>query len=372
MKKETVESQIVFEITQRIRSGRYAPDALLPPLLALAAEFQTSSTTISQALNRIRKKGLLETVRGKGTRVLSLEERPQTGTVGIVVTGQPALFSQEPSMILEGMYGALEKNRQHYRIVLQQELDGLLSDPQSLIDSFGGLLFIESGGVEEPIQKMQSIHFPYVVANLETPMNATCTWVDHQKTTRTAVLMLAAMGHQKIALVTRDTKALFYEDALNGYKNGLKQSGLIVDDALRITSDSSEALGAYHATKDFLETNELPDAFVACRDYLAYGVCKALKEKNILIGRDVSVIGFDNLTWPEKNSPLTTFNEPALELGAQAADMLIERMDSGEGSVEKREIDSPLILRRSVGLNSTPSLEPAGISLKLNAIEKFS
>ena len=56
MNKATVKSQIVSEITKRIRCGDYASGTLLPQLLTLAAEFHTSSTTISQALNIIRKK----------------------------------------------------------------------------------------------------------------------------------------------------------------------------------------------------------------------------------------------------------------------------------------------------------------------------
>ena len=303
-------------------------------------------------------------IRGKGTRILSLNERPQFGTVGIVVTSSPALFSHEPSFILQGIYDALEKNRQHYRIVLKNELDGLLLDNQSLSTRFGGLLFIESAGVEEHITKIQKLNFPYVIANLEKPIKATCTWIDHKKTTNTAVLMLAAMGHEKIVLIARDLGQLFYQDAFEGYKSGLKKAGLVFDENLIIIVESNQEIGAYQAVNNFLKTNELPSAFVACRDYLAYGACAALKEKNISVGKEVSVIGFDNLTWPDDNSYLTTFNEPAYEMGSKAAEMLIERMDSGDLSLERKEVEAPLILRKSVGLNPESPLEANSISLK--------
>ena len=280
MDKVTVESQIILEITKRIRSGIYAPDTFLPPLIALSTEFHTSSTTISKALNAIRKKGLLKMIRGKGTRVLALNERSQNGTVGIVVSLSPSLFSHEPAGILEGFRKTLKENRQHYRIVLESELNGILHSDQSLGDYFGGLLFIEAAGEEKQIEKLKSLNFPYVVANLESPMEATCTWVNHKKTTKTAVIMLAAMGHKKIALISRDINSLFYKDAFEGYKTGLTEAGLIFDDKLLIISDFTESLSAYHAVNKFLNSNEMPDAFVACRDYLAYGICKALTEKN--------------------------------------------------------------------------------------------
>ena len=304
-------------------------------------------------------------IRGKGTRVLALNERSQNGTVGIVVSLSPSLFSHEPAGILEGFRKTLKENRQHYRIVLESELNGILHSDQSLGDYFGGLLFIEAAGEEKQIEKLKSLNFPYVVANLESPMEATCTWVNHKKTTKTAVIMLAAMGHKKIALISRDINSLFYKDAFEGYKTGLTEAGLIFDDKLLIISDFTESLSAYHAVNKFLNSNEMPDAFVACRDYLAYGICKALTEKNILIGKDVSVIGFDNLTWPEDNSYLTTFSEPAHELGAKAAEMLIKRMDSGNLALEKKEVEAPLILRQSVGVSSASPLKANSLSLKL-------
>jgi len=316
-------------------------------------------------LNAIREKGLLKMIRGKGTRVLALNERPQNGTVGIVVSLSPSLFSHEPARILEGFRKTLKENKQHYRIVLESELNGILHSDQSLGDYFGGLLFIEATGEEKQIEKLKSLDFPYVVANLESSMEATCTWVNHKKTTNTAVIMLAAMGHKKIALISRNTNELFYKDALEGYKNGIEEAGLDFNDKLLVISDSTEAIGAYYTVSEFLKSNELPDAFVACRDYLAYGACKALTEKNISIGKDVSVIGFDNLTWPEDNSYLTTFSEPAYELGAEAAEMLIERMDSGNLTLEKKEVEAPLILRQSVGVSSASPLKANSLSLKL-------
>ncbi|MCK5843345.1 MAG: LacI family DNA-binding transcriptional regulator, partial [Victivallales bacterium] len=63
----------------------------------------------------------------------------------------------------------------------------------------------------------------------------------------------------------------------------------------------------------------------------------------------VSVIGFDNITWPEHDSYLTTFKEPAKEMGRVAAQMLLERLLTGWKPVERREVPSPLVVRASAG-----------------------
>ena len=67
------------------------------------------------------------------------------------------------------------------------------------------------------------------------------------------------------------------------------------------------------------------------------------------MGRDVSVIGFDDITWPETDSFLTTFQEPAKEMGRVAAQMLLERLLTGWKPVERREVPSPLVVRASAG-----------------------
>lgn len=359
MEKKIVELRIVSKIIKRIRQNIYKPDTLIPAQLELAGEFHTSPTTISKALNKIHEKGMVELKRGKGTRVIPVNERPEKGIVGIVAQDTAWLSTREAALILQGVNDAFETNSQHARIVFKNELGKILLNKQGLNSKFGGLIFMESMGTEEYIEEVKRLQFPYVVANLEKPMDAVCTYIDHKKTTNTSVLMLAAMGHEKIALLAKDLGQNFYSDAYEGYRSGLKEAGLPFDKKLVIIAEEKEN-GAYESVNRFLRSNAPPEALVACRDYLAYGACAALQEHGLIIGQDVSVIGFDNLTWPDNDSYLTTFNEPVHELGAKAAEMLIEIMDSGISNFTKQEIEAPLILRRSVGLNLKSSFNSAG------------
>ena len=60
--------------------------------------------------------------------------------------------------------------------------------------------------------------------------------------------------------------------------------------------------------------------------------------------------GYDDLGWPQEKPFLTTFREPAYEMGQAAVDMVIDRLRNGWRPPERREFDAPLILRRSVSL----------------------
>ena len=66
-------------IAARIEDGTYPPEGRLPAELDLAAEFGSSRESVRRAVDRLRQRGLIETVKGKGSFVLPPEERtPRT------------------------------------------------------------------------------------------------------------------------------------------------------------------------------------------------------------------------------------------------------------------------------------------------------
>jgi DNA-binding GntR family transcriptional regulator len=70
---------VADEITKRIEDGTYPPDGRLPAEHEFMAEFGCSRESVRRAMEKLREKGWIETVRGKGSYVVPAEERtPQT------------------------------------------------------------------------------------------------------------------------------------------------------------------------------------------------------------------------------------------------------------------------------------------------------
>ena len=67
-------------IAARIEDGTYPPEARLPAELELVAEFGASRESVRRAVDELRKRGLIATVRGKGSYVLPVDERPNGQT----------------------------------------------------------------------------------------------------------------------------------------------------------------------------------------------------------------------------------------------------------------------------------------------------
>jgi DNA-binding GntR family transcriptional regulator len=67
--------QIADEMAERIERGVYPPEGRLPAELDIVAEFGSSRESVRRAYEELRRRGLIETVKGKGSFVLPPEER---------------------------------------------------------------------------------------------------------------------------------------------------------------------------------------------------------------------------------------------------------------------------------------------------------
>ncbi len=71
-------------VLERIRSGEWRPDSLLPNEQELAVEFSCTRTTVNRALRELAEEGYLERRRKAGTRVLSAPQRQARFTIPLV------------------------------------------------------------------------------------------------------------------------------------------------------------------------------------------------------------------------------------------------------------------------------------------------
>ncbi|MFE9174218.1 GntR family transcriptional regulator [Streptomyces kebangsaanensis] len=70
--------QLADVIAQQIATGKLAPDRPIPSENHLADEYGVARLTARRAAQELRERGLIVTVRGKGSFVL---EQPPTGTL---------------------------------------------------------------------------------------------------------------------------------------------------------------------------------------------------------------------------------------------------------------------------------------------------
>jgi LacI family transcriptional regulator len=94
---------------------------------------------------------------------------------------------------------------------------------------------------------------------------------------------------------------------------------------------------------------ERPTAVMCGNDLIALGLELELARHGIRVPGDISIVGFDDLSWSEAATvPLTTVRQPREELGRRAVRMLLDEIDRGDAHEHRHELLVPeLVIRES-------------------------
>jgi LacI family transcriptional regulator len=164
-----------------------------------------------------------------------------------------------------------------------------------------------------------------------------------------ATEILAAAGHRRIAHIGGESWMDVSVDRLRGYREALATADIPFDPDL-VREGNWQLSSGYDATLSLMAQPRPPTAIFCANDRMALGCYEALKQLGLRIGKDVSVIGFDDEEMASHVTPkLTTLRFPRLLMGVSA----IERALSGPrvtGEVHRiTKIECELIERNSVG-----------------------
>jgi len=93
-----------------------------------------------------------------------------------------------------------------------------------------------------------------------------------------------------------------------------------------------------------------PDAVFSASDAMAIGAMRAVREAGLRVPEDIAFVGFDDLPisayTPVK---LTTVNQPVVQFGVKAVEMLIDLIENGMFPPRRVIVDTELIVRESCG-----------------------
>jgi LacI family transcriptional regulator len=202
----------------------------------------------------------------------------------------------------------------------------------------------------DDLSDLVSGHTPVVLTTRWTAgVSADYVGYDNEKGAERAVAHLLSQGHRRIAFMAGQTESSAGQERLSGYLRAHEEAGVPVDQAL-IYSHPITTEAARTGIQTLLERNEPPTAVFCFNDFVAHGVLFGLWEAAVVPGRDVAVVGFDNLDeaahW---RPPLTTIDYRRDVLGPAAARLLMERLENPELPVRTVLYEPTLVVRESCG-----------------------
>jgi DNA-binding LacI/PurR family transcriptional regulator len=325
-------------------------------LKQLAAHLRLNPATISVVLNNVPGRSIPEATRERikaaakamnyqpNLLARSLRSR-RTLTIGILV---PELGDGYHTQVMSGIGDQLIKAGYFYFTAHHRHKRNLIEEYTRMLIGRGaqGLVVIDTL-LEHPVS------IPVVaVAGHRHIEGVTNVMLDHMHAAELALKHLYDLGHRKIAFMRGQP---FSSDSNTRWESLVvvaARLGLEIKQELVINLDrdlTSPELG-YPVIQQLLATKEPFTALVAFNDISAIGAIRALRDYNLRVPEDVSVIGFDDIRAAAYTLPrLTTINQPLEEIGRIATQSLLNRIHNTVPPRDEITVEPELVVRESTG-----------------------
>lgn len=156
--------------------------------------------------------------------------------------------------------------------------------------------------------------------------------VDNLSGGEQAAAHLISLGHRRVVVLTGTVEVQQTTDRYAGVRKAFLEAGLDPDRAVlqvRVPSPSM-SVSAAAALDHILHLADPPTAILCLNDLAALGVIGGLRERGIVVPRQMSVVGYDDAVFSAQLAPpLTTVRQPKRELAQAAAAMLLDESRPG-------------------------------------------
>lgn len=186
-----------------------------------------------------------------------------------------------------------------------------------------------------------------------------------------AVALLAGKGHRRIGMIDGNSAVPGFAtarprllvsaaaDRIDGFRSGMRQAGLRVRQNWMLYVRAADPAAARGAALTLLGGRERPTAVVTNNSDVALGVLAACRELALSLGREVSLVTFDDADWTRTcTPPVSIVSRPVPQLGEAAARELIAQI-GGEPPSGPVVLPNTVIDRASVA-----DLRPAPVPVR--------
>ncbi|HVC90711.1 MAG TPA: LacI family DNA-binding transcriptional regulator [Acidobacteriaceae bacterium] len=201
-------------------------------------------------------------------------------------------------------------------------------------------------GMEQYLQDC-AIDVPMVYAGADNVLkNSRNIRMNYLTGMRDAVKHLADYGHQRIGYLSGQLSWSSMLTRFEAFRKAMKSAGMVFDKELVAEFDHTWDGGAL-GMASLLNLPKPPSAVLCCNDVSAIGALKTLNSKGLQAGRDMALIGFDDLTMCRfTQPPLTTIRFSPSEIAGLAFRALLEEIENAENKTQY-EYKTRFILRES-------------------------
>ena len=232
-----------------------------------------------------------------------------------------------------------------------------------------GLLVVSHEQPLEPLVQLHEDGMPVVLVNtIGAEVALPSVTADNYEGALTAMDHLLQLGHERIACLQGRMEYRCCQDRYRGYLDALRSAGIQPDPELTKPGDFVPDQIRSRSRELFaMPADERPTAVFAHSDVTAYAVMTAASEAGLRVPEDVSVIGFDDIeSAAQIRPPLTTIQQPFVEMGKRAADLLLTAIRANDENANHENENSGELNRERV------SPDPVRLSMPTSLIVRAS
>ncbi|WP_322410935.1 LacI family DNA-binding transcriptional regulator [Microbacterium invictum] len=276
---------------------------------------------------------------------------PQVGT-GYIQIVVPGLTGDWVFGIVSGVHDAAARAGHGVAVVVNDDRDG--GDPgwvdEALRRSAVAVVVLVDAVPEAARARLRARGIPFLLIDPsgdptpDVPAVSSANWSGGLEAAR----HLLGLGHRRIAALTGPATSLPAIARVDGFRAAMTSAGVAVrEDWVRFGGFTAES-GEREARALLADPDDRPTAIFAGSDMQAVGVLDAAAAAGVAVPRDLSVVGFDDLTLSRYVRPrLTTIRQPLREMAAQATKTVLELVDHPNLERPRIELSTRLVVRES-------------------------
>lgn len=277
-----------------------------------------------------------------------------TQTLGIVMPSSADKVFQNPFFpeVLRGISTKAHENEYTLYMSTGSKEVEILDGVKGMVHGrrVDGIVLLYSR-IDDSIMKfLKEEQFPFTVIGkpFKYPDEVTHVDNDNFRAAKDVTQHLISKGHERIAFVGGNLDLVVTVDRLSGYEKALREADIPYRDDYIVHVEFLKE-GGHEAVMELCSLNEPPTALVVADDLMALGIMSKLDEIGLSVPDDISIISFNNVMLAEYASPpLTSVDINIFQLGYQAVNCLLEKIEDPESSNKRVCVSHELVERWSV------------------------
>lgn len=298
MSENTICGQIVDFLIEIIEKNYNIPTFKLPSEESLALKFGVSRKPVRSAYLRLKERGYVESLHGKGYFIKKSYNAKPASTLKNICLLTPSLRSNFMRKTILGLNDFCEPHNLNLLIMVSDlsiKKEKRLLQAIPLSNAKGAIILLNDNEFyNDELLKLSLMKFPVVIIDTYLKgINFSYVSTDNYNAMFDAIKLLHQKKHESITYITAPGyMSNVYEERITGFKNGLtKYYGAVKANNILIRPETVPAFKK--AITDHLKRFPETDIIIAT-GYDAFIVINAAKELNIPIPEKLKLVVFDN------------------------------------------------------------------------------